>query len=110
ISTIDVREEIINSVEFVHYHLRTKKIEVIREFPDPLPTIQADRQQLRQLFLNLVTNASDAMPNGGKLIVRAALTSLEGSDAVALEFTDTGEGIKAENMEKIGERFFTTQQ
>jgi len=109
ISTIDVREEIVNSVEFVHYYLRTRKTEVIREFAETLPTIQADRQQLRQLFLNLVTNASDAMAEGGKLTVRAALTMLEGADAVAVEFADTGEGIAAENLEKIWEPFFTTK-
>jgi len=109
VSTVDVREEIANSVEFVHYHLRTRKIEVVREFADPLPTIQADRQQLRQLFLNLLTNASDAMPEGGRLIVRAEPSRLEGAPAVAIEFADTGEGIAAEDLEKIWEPFFTTK-
>ena len=109
VSTVDVREEIVNSVEFVHYYLRTRKIEVLHEFADPLPTIQADRQQLRQLFLNLLTNASDAMPQGGKLFVRAKSTWLEGTEAVALEFADTGEGIAPEDLEKIWEPFFTTK-
>lgn len=109
VSTVDVREEIANSVEFVHYHLRTHKIEVIHEFQDHLPTIQADRQQLRQLFLNLLTNASDAMPNGGKLIVRALPARLAELDAVAVEFADSGEGITTENLEKIWEPFFTTK-
>src|SRR6266404_49567 len=109
VSTIDVREEIVNSVEFVHYYLRTRKIEVVREFADPLPTIQADRQQLRQLFLNLLTNASDAMPQGGKLFVRVFATWLEGTEAVAIEFADTGEGIAPEHLEKIWEPFFTTK-
>jgi PAS domain S-box-containing protein len=108
-STVDVREEISNSVEFIHYHLRTRKIEVVREFADSLPTIQADRQQLRQLFLNLLTNAGDAMPEGGKLIVRADPIRLEGAEAVAIEFADTGEGITAENLERIWEPFFTTK-
>ncbi len=109
VSTTDVREEITNSFEFVHYHLRTHKIEVTREFADSLPTIQADRQQLRQLFLNLLTNASDAMPEGGKLIVRAAPSVLDDAEAVAIEFADTGEGIAAENLEKIWDPFFTTK-
>jgi len=108
-STVDLREEIGNSVEFVHYHLRTRKIEVVREFADSLPTVQADRQQLRQLFLNLLTNAGDAMPEGGKLIVRAQPAQLEGAEAVAIEFADTGEGIAPENVEKIWEPFFTTK-
>jgi len=109
VSTVDGREEIANSVEFVQYYLRTRKIEVVREFADPLPTIQADRQQLRQLFLNLLTNASDAMPQCGKLMVRAEATWLEGAAAVAIEFEDTGEGIAAEHLEKIWEPFFTTK-
>ena len=64
------------------------EIEVLREFAGELPTIQADRQQLRQLFLNLLTNASDAMPEGGQLTVRAALNG-SGAAAVALEFPTT---------------------
>jgi PAS domain S-box-containing protein len=109
VSTVDLREEIVNSVEFVHYHLRSRKIEVVREFADPLPTIQGDRQQLRQLFLNLLTNASDAMPQGGKLTVRAAPTTSNDAKAVMIEFADTGEGITVENLEKIWEPFFTTK-
>lgn len=108
VSTVDPREEIMNSVEFVRYHLRNRKIEVAPEFADSLPTIQADRQQLRQLFLNLLTNASDAMPQGGKLTVRA---DSDGADEamVAIDFVDTGEGITAENLERIWDPFFTTK-
>ena len=109
VSTVDVREEIANSVELVRYHLRNRRIEVVREFPTSLPTIQADRQQLRQLFLNLSTNASDAMPEGGKLIARAASSKLNDTVAVMIEFADTGEGISAENLEKIWDPFFTTK-
>jgi PAS domain S-box-containing protein len=109
IATVDVPEEIVKSVEFVHYYLRTRKIEVVREFADPLPTIQADRQQLRQLFLNLLTNASDAMPQGGKLFVRAEPVWLEEVEALAIEFTDTGEGIAPEHLAGIWEPFFTTK-
>ncbi|MDX6447123.1 MAG: two-component system, cell cycle sensor histidine kinase and response regulator CckA [Blastocatellia bacterium] len=108
VSTVNVCEEVVNSVEFVHYHLRNRKIDVAREFVDKLPTIQADRQQLRQLFLNLLTNASDAMPRGGKLTVRVTSEgSAEGT--VAIDFTDSGEGITPENMEKIWEAFYTTK-
>jgi PAS domain S-box-containing protein len=109
VTTLDPRDEIANSVEFVHYHLRNRKIEVTREFTDLLPTIQADRQQLRQLFLNLLTNAGDAMPEGGKLVVRAAAARLNDAEAVAIEFADSGEGITAENLKKIWEPFFTTK-
>ena len=109
VSTVDAGEEIATSVEFVHYYLQSHKIEVDREFAAGLPSIQADRQQLRQLFLNLLTNATDAMPQGGKLIVRAAPSVLHDAAAVAIEFADTGEGITPENLEKLWEPFFTTK-
>lgn len=110
ISTVDLRQEIVKSVEFVHYHLRSGKIEVVREFADPLPTIQADHQQLRQLLLNLLTNASDAMPQGGTVTVRAQAGVLRDNEAVLVEFADTGEGIPPENLKKIWDSFFTTKK
>jgi PAS domain S-box-containing protein len=109
ITTVNLGEEISKSIDFVHYHLRSHKIEVVREFADPLPTIQADCQQLRQLFLNLLTNASDAMPQGGTLIVRAKPNVLDESEAVQIDFADTGEGIPPENLKRIWDPFFTTK-
>ena len=108
ISTLDPTEEIATSVEFVGYHLRSHNIEVVRNFSEGLPTIQADRQQLRQVFLNLLTNASDAMPRGGKLTVRATSNG-EADGGVAIDFSDSGEGISAENLKKIWDPFFTTK-
>jgi signal transduction histidine kinase len=110
VSTVDVRAEISNSIEFVHYHLRNRRIEVVSQFAPDVPGIQADRQQLRQLFLNLLTNASDAMPQGGTLTLRVdpMITGSE-ANAVVIEFADTGEGIAPDNLNKIWEPFFTTK-
>src|SRR5947207_1913731 len=110
ISTVDLREELTSSLDFIHYHLRNRKINVFKEFAADLPTVQADRQQLRQVFLNLMTNASDAMSEGGTLTVRARRGVLgNGAAAVTMEFTDTGIGIEPEDMPKLWESFFTTK-
>ncbi len=110
ISTIDVSGEIEKSVELIEYYLRSRKVEVIEEFEPNAPTIQADRQQLRQVFLNLLTNASDAMPEGGKLIARVRKAQfMDGVNGVSVEFADAGAGIPARDLEKIWEPFFTTK-
>jgi signal transduction histidine kinase len=110
ISTIDVYKEIENTLDFVEHYLRSHQINVVREFADTLPTIYADCQQLRQVFLNLLTNASDAMTGGGTLTLRVAASKPEhGAGAIVIEFADTGTGIKPEDLSKVWEAFFTTK-
>jgi PAS domain S-box-containing protein len=110
ISTLNIREEIENSLELVEYHLRAQNIEVVREFDATLPTIEADRQQLRQIFLNLLTNASDAMSQGGKLITRVKSVDPEnGVRGVRIELADSGSGITPADLKRIWEPFFTTK-
>jgi two-component system sensor histidine kinase PilS (NtrC family) len=74
---------------------------------DAAVTVRADREQLRQVWLNLATNALDAMEQGGSLTVR--WTSAD-EDHVAVEFADTGAGITAEDLPRIGQPFFTTKK
>jgi len=107
ISTVDLREEIEKTVEFIHYHLRKNNIQVIREFAPEVPVILADRQQLRQLFLNLFTNAGDAMPKGGTMTIRVAAQPEE--KKVFIEIADTGIGIPPEILPKVMEPFYTTK-
>jgi PAS domain S-box-containing protein len=107
ISTIDVREELTRSIDFITYYLRNRKIDVVREFDDSLAPIHADRQQLRQVFLNLMTNAGDAMPEGGVLTVRVHDQS--DSSRVVIEFADTGRGISASDLKRVWEPFFTSK-
>lgn len=61
-STVDIRDELTKAVDLINHHLRKRLITVVREFAPDTPSIYADRQKLRQVFLNLLTNASDAMP------------------------------------------------
>jgi two-component system NtrC family sensor kinase len=67
--------------------------------------VLASKNQLRQVFLNLLSNAKDAMPEGGELTIN---TQGNGKQ-VRVQVTDTGVGIKPENLDKIFETFFTTK-
>jgi two-component system, LuxR family, sensor kinase FixL len=111
ISTVDVRQELAKAVELIHHHLRKHLVTVVQEFAAETPALYADRQKLRQVFLNLLTNAADAMPQGGTLTLRTAPATLEGGrSGVLIEFADTGVGIPAELLDKATEAFFTTKE
>ncbi|MGH1526595.1 PAS domain-containing hybrid sensor histidine kinase/response regulator [Leifsonia sp. L25] len=82
-----------------------KSIEVRVESPDRLPAISGDETELFQVLVNLVTNARDAMPDGGVLTIRAS----ESDHGVRLEVRDSGCGMDARTASRILEPFFTTK-
>lgn len=115
-SEVEMTKELEDSLELIYYHLRNHRITVVKEFDSELPVLEADRQQLRQLFLNLFTNASDAMPQGGTLTIRVKVNRDDQNQAdqaeaskLVIEIADTGLGIKPEHLQKIMEPFFTTK-
>ena len=69
--------------------------------------LTADHEQLRQVWLNLATNAFEAMPPGGTLLVRSRLD--EGRQVI-VEFIDNGPGIATEDLSRVGQPFFTTKR
>jgi len=106
-STIDIRQEIENTIELFYYILKKRVITVQKEYATDIPNISADRQQLQQLFLNIFTNAGDAMEKGGLLSIRIYPLN-EGKD-VAIEIADTGIGIPGDILARLTEPFFTTK-
>lgn len=86
---------------------RGKRISVELDYAERLPQIEAVPDQIKQVFLNLLTNAADAcMQSGGVITV---CTRLEGEEMVAVEIKDTGFGIKPTDMEQIFQPFYTTK-
>jgi two-component system NtrC family sensor kinase len=84
-----------------------QQITIESALAEDLPTIQADPLQLRQVFLNLMSNAAEAMPEGGVLTLRTRQGPMEGF--ITIEVQDTGAGIREENMSKLFTPFFTTK-
>ena len=85
--------------------LQENDIKIKTFFAEALPQISASKNQLRQVFLNLVANARDAMPSGGTLSVKTAADK----ENVKIEISDSGVGIKEEHIKKIFDSFFTTK-
>jgi len=111
VSTVDVPDEVRNILELTEPHLRRLRVEVAPEFHPDVPDIFADRQQLRQVMLNPVTNAGDAMPKGGLLTLRVRPGTLpSGKAAVVIEVADTGTGISADILPRVFDPFFTTKE
>jgi len=82
-----------------------KGIQIVTHLPPDLPPVFVDPQQMTQVLENLVTNAYEAMPQGGKLIVKARADR----NKVYLSMADTGEGIAEENLGRLFEPLFSTK-
>jgi signal transduction histidine kinase len=80
-------------------------IELVRDLSSDLPEVHADPSQLNQVLVNLVINAIQAMPSGGRL----TLQTLHDKDHVSLIVEDTGTGMDGEVLKKIYTPFFTTK-
>jgi two-component system NtrC family sensor kinase len=88
----------------IRYHLEASGVTIEEDFATDIGFIPLDEEQMKQVFLNLVSNAFQAMPEGGKLNLRTA----RAGDKVTVSFADTGTGIAPENMDRVFDPFFTT--
>jgi two-component system NtrC family sensor kinase len=89
----------------VKKQLQENSIKVIEELSDEISHVYASKNQLRQVVLNLISNATDAMPDGGTLTFK----TYSENGKIIVEVTDTGIGIKEEDMKSIFDAFFTTK-
>ena len=75
-----------------------------------LPKVQLDANHVEQIFMGLVTNALEATPNGGRVIIRTNTLKDNGSATnVRISIEDTGEGIPVDSRERVFDPFFTTK-
>jgi len=110
--------EVANAVLDVMRPLLTNRVRVKVELSEGLPVVQADSSQVEQVLVNLILNALDAMPDGGKLTLGTELTPADGmqeemneerSAFVLITVADTGTGIPEHLQSRIFEPFFTTK-
>jgi two-component system, NtrC family, sensor kinase len=100
-----VRRAIDTASAILKYGMARSGIALIVEVADDLPPVACSQSDLEQVFLNLLTNAREATPHGGRITV--AVSALDG--AVEISVSDSGCGISAENLPRVQEPFFTTK-
>lgn len=103
----DLNRELENLLKLVQNTLLVKKVELETHFAPHLPRVRGDAGELQQVFLNLITNAIAAMPEGGRLTLG---TRLKPNGQVEAVVADTGTGIPREYVDRIFDPFFTTKQ
>ncbi|MBU0469249.1 MAG: HAMP domain-containing protein [Candidatus Omnitrophica bacterium] len=105
---LNINDAIDSSLNFILYQLIKSKIKVNKYLDPFLPFINGDKGKLQQVVVNLLSNAKDAMPDGGEITIITKVSS--SGKNVLLEIADTGSGIKKENLAKIFDPFFTTKE
>ena len=104
----DLDASIVGVLDIVESRARVSAVELVKELGNPKP-ITGDKNQLQQVVVNLCNNALDAMPGGGKIVIRTRNAGTD-SDRVVIEVEDTGEGIPPEIIGQIFNPFFTTKE
>lgn len=108
--TLDVGEVVRQVVRLLHRETERAGVQVAVEIAPSLPGIEAVRDQIHQVVLNLSLNAIQASQRGGVIVVAVDADGPRSeSTGVRLSFKDTGEGISEENLERIFDPFFTTK-
>jgi signal transduction histidine kinase len=114
----NVAEENMNDVvdgiaRILETEAKEKGVEITKDFAPNLPKVWIDREQLKQVFMNLIFNAIQAMKEGGSIFISTRVTSRNDAEHsgqfVQVEIRDTGIGIPPENLDHIFDPFFTSK-
>jgi len=104
--TVDINEVVNRALDLAAHSAELQNIQVMKELNPSLPKLMADFDQLQQVCTNLILNAIQAMPDGGRLTIH---TSVDSNGQLRIAVQDTGCGISPENMRKLFTPFFTTK-
>jgi signal transduction histidine kinase len=106
-SAANINEIIETGLRLANFDKAFQKLRIVKTLDAFLPEVNADPDQLQQVFLNLFLNARDAMPDGGDLEIVTSYAP--GSGFLAVEISDTGVGIDPNNAKQVFDPFFTTK-
>jgi signal transduction histidine kinase len=106
---VSLRDVIERALSLVTDKLRSHGVETVTILDESDPAVFGDRDELTQVFINLIGNAADAMSTGGRLVVTTEVHRQDDVTYVSTRVADTGPGIAAEHRDQIFESFFTTK-
>jgi len=104
---LQVEDLIEGTLQLAQNQIKLTNAKIERQYSPNLPPIRGDRQQLNQVFVNIILNALDAMPEGGTLTITASQSEEEGF--VAIDLSDTGTGIPEHILPSVFDPFFTSK-
>jgi signal transduction histidine kinase len=105
----DLRATLEEAVALVENQAQVQNVTIHEQLPENLAPMQCDAGQLKTCFLNILTNAVQAMPHGGEVLVTGTSVSNGGAPLLELRFADTGPGVPAEDRERIFAPYFSTK-
>jgi len=106
----NVNSALLEVLNLMEAKLNHHKITLVKRFSTDIPLIMLDADKLKQVFMNVILNAIQSMPNGGELTIATKLFEQRTSDfRLLVEISDTGVGIPPENLSRLFEPFFTTK-
>jgi two-component system NtrC family sensor kinase len=103
----DINRAVTDGLFFLENQALFHNVKIVKNLDPFLPFVRGNASQLKQVLINIIVNAAEAMHGNGTLTIASSTSS--DRKWVALEFTDTGEGIKEENLTRIFDPFFTTK-
>jgi len=106
---VSISNVIDRALGLVRDKLKAQDVEVVTLFEDAGAYVYGDRDELTQVFINLINNAADAMADGGRLSLSSEVCRHEDLTYLSIRVTDTGTGIDAETLAQIFDPFFTTK-
>ena len=104
--TMDINELVNEAINFIGPEIADRRIAITLELDEDLPLVNADRDQLKQVFYNLIRNSAQAMGSDGELTVRTGFDD----ENIFLNFVDNGPGIPADQVSRVFDPYFTTKK
>ncbi|MFH1672372.1 MAG: ATP-binding protein [Pseudomonadota bacterium] len=112
-TSVDIVELLGDSIVLLMPRIKQNKISIKRAFDKGLPAVELDPQLIQQVFLNVMINAIQAMPDGGNIDLGIDLVRIsqsgEPEEYVRITISDTGSGISDQNLSRVFDPFFTTK-